>query len=40
MLDVPAALTPSPPPPAPLRFLTAAQFDSAPAALVIKPPIT
>lgn len=39
MLDVPAALTPAHEPPGPLRTLSAAQFDSAPAALAIKPPI-
>ena len=39
MLDVPATLIPSHRPPGPLRALTAAQFDSAPAALAIKPPI-
>lgn len=39
MLDVPAALTPAHQPPCPLRALSAAQFDSAPAALAIKPPI-
>ena len=39
MLDVPAALTPAHQPPGPLRALSAAPFDSAPAALVIKPPI-
>ena len=39
MLDVPAALTPAHQPPGPLRALSAAQFDSAPAALAIKPPI-
>ena len=39
MLDVPATLIPSHRPPGPLHALTAAQFDSAPAALAIKPPI-
>ena len=39
MLDVPAALTPAHQPPGPLRALGAAPFDSAPAALAIKPPI-
>jgi len=39
MLDVPAALTPVHQPPGPLRALSAAPFDSAPAALAIKPPI-
>ena len=39
MLDVPAALTPAHQPPGPLRALSAAPFDSAPAALAIKPPI-
>ena len=39
MLDVPAALTPVHQPPGPLRALGAAPFDSAPAALAIKPPI-
>lgn len=39
MLDVPAALTPAHLPTGPQRPLTSAQFDSAPAALAIKPPI-
>lgn len=39
MLDVPTALTPAHQPPGPLRALSAAPFDSAPAALAIKPPI-
>lgn len=39
MLDVPAALTPVHQPPGPLHALSAAPFDSAPAALDIKPPI-
>ena len=39
MLDVPAALTLAHQPPGPLRALSAAPFDSAPAALAIKPPI-
>ena len=39
MLDVPAALIPVHQPPGPLRALSAAPFDSAPAALAIKPPI-
>lgn len=39
MLDVPTARTPAHQPPGPLRALSAAPFDSAPAALAIKPPI-
>lgn len=39
MLDVPTALTPVHQPPGPLRAQSAAPFDSAPAALAIKPPI-
>ncbi|MFY3385066.1 hypothetical protein [Paracidovorax sp. MALMAid1276] len=39
MLDTPAAHTPALLPPGPLRAVIAAPFDSAPAALAIKPPI-
>ena len=39
MLGLPASLTPSPLPTGALLPLAAAQFDSAPAALAIKPPI-
>ncbi|RQO83452.1 hypothetical protein DBV10_03775 [Acidovorax sp. FJL06] len=39
MLDAPAALTPAHLPPGALRPWASAQFDSAPAALAIKPPI-
>ena len=39
MLDVPAVLTPAHQPPGPLRAPATAPFDSAPAALAIKPPI-
>ena len=39
MLGVPASLTPTPLPAGSLLPLASAQFDSAPAALAIKPPI-
>jgi hypothetical protein len=39
MLDVPPMLAPAQQPPGPLRALSATPFDSAPAALAIKPPI-
>ncbi len=39
MLGLPASLTPAPLPAGALLPLASAQFDSAPAALVIKPPI-
>lgn len=39
MLDAPTALTPAPLPTGPQLPLTSAQFDSALAALAIKPPI-
>lgn len=39
MLDAPAALTQAHLPPGPLRPLSTADFDSAAAALAIKPPI-
>ena len=40
MLGLPASLTPAPLPAGALLPLASAQFDSAPAALAIKPPIT
>jgi len=39
MLGLPASLTPAPLPAGALLHLASAQFDSAPAALAIKPPI-